>query len=436
MKIVIALLIFSLIIIFHELGHLLLAKKNGIKVVEFSVGLGPTIIGKEFGGTKYSLKLLPFGGACQMLGEDDLDDEKTITEGTFYSKSVWQRMAVILAGPFFNFILAFVLALFVTGFAGFDPAEITAVTKNSAADAAGLKKGDMIKEINGKHVSIGREVDSYFFYEGISSEAVSITYERDGEKYETVVNPVMFKKYLLGFTYNSTDAPAAIERIEPGYPMEEAGIKAGDIIVQVNGQTISSGKELNQYFTNNPLTEEKVTMVVDRNRQLITAEITPKFASENYSLGFDYNLYRVKANAFEVVKYSFVEVKYWIVTTVKNLGLLISGQLSKDDVGGAVAIVDMIGDSYEETKAVGSALDVVLQMMYISILLSANLGVMNLLPIPALDGGKFLFLVVEAIARKPLNRKVEGIVNLAGFILLMLLMVFVFFNDISRLIGR
>jgi regulator of sigma E protease len=436
MKIVVALLIFSLIIIFHEMGHLLLAKKNGIKVVEFSVGLGPTIIGKEFGGTKYSLKLLPFGGACQMLGEDDLDEERTVTEGTFYSKSVWQRMSVILAGPFFNFLLAFVFALFVTGFAGYDPAEITSVSKNSSADAAGLEKGDVIKAINGKKVSIGREVDSYFFYEGISSESITITYERDGERGEAVVNPVKFKKYLLGFTYNNSDNPASIEKIEPGYPMEEAGIKAGDIIVEVNGKKISSGKQLNQYFTSDPLSGETVIMVIDRDRQLMTFEVTPKFLSENYSLGFDYNLYRVKANAFEVVKYSFVEVKYWIVTTVKNLGLLISGQLSKDDVGGAVAIVDMIGESYEETKAQGSALDVVLQMMYISILLSANLGVMNLLPIPALDGGKFLFLIVEAIARRPLNRKVEGIVNLAGFILLMLLMVFVFFNDIARLIGR
>ncbi len=436
MKIVIALLIFSFIIIFHELGHLLLAKKNGIKVVEFSVGLGPTIIGKEFGGTKYSLKLLPFGGACQMLGEDDLDDETSTTEGTYYSKNVWQRMSVILAGPFFNFILAFLLALFVTGFAGFDPAEITSVTPNSAASEAGLEKGDMIKEINGKNISIGREVDSYFFYNGITADGVEITYERDGEKQETVVYPKMFKKYLLGFTYNNSDTSASIEMIEPDYPMDEAGIKEGDVIVEINGHLISSGKELNHYITMNPLTEEKVTIVVDRNRQLITAEVSPKYASANYSLGFDYNLYRIKANAFEVIKYSFVEVKYWIVTTIKNLGLLISGQLSKDDVGGAVAIVDMIGESYEETKAQGNALDVLLQMMYISILLSANLGVMNLLPIPALDGGKFLFLVVEAIAGRPLNRKVEGIVNLVGFALLMLLMVFVFFNDITRLIGR
>jgi regulator of sigma E protease len=436
MKIVIALLIFSFIIIFHELGHLLLAKKNGIKVVEFSVGLGPTLIGKEFGGTKYSLKLLPFGGACQMLGEEDMDNKEAGEEGTYYSKSVWQRMSVILAGPFFNFILAFILALFVTGIVGYDPALVTGVTKDTPAYDAGLRAGDTIKKMNHSNISIGREIDSFFLYNGVSTKPIEVIYERDGEKYETTLYPEKIKKYLLGFTYNLTDSSVVVEELEKGYPMEEAGVQKGDIILEINGHKIPSGKELNQYFSSNPLDGSEVKMLLERNGSEFTVSISPKFISETYTVGFNYNLYRDKANAAQVIKYSIVEVKYWIVTTVRNLGMLVTGQLSKDDVGGAVAIVDMIGDSYEETKASGTTLDVVLQLMYITILLSANLGVMNLLPIPALDGGKFLFLIVEAVARRPLNRKVEGIVNLAGFVLLMLLMVFVFFNDIMRLIGR
>lgn len=436
MKIVIALLIFSFIIIFHELGHLLLAKKNGIKVVEFSVGLGPTIIGKEFGGTKYSLKLLPFGGACQMLGEEDMDNTEAGEEGTYYSKSVWQRMTVILAGPFFNFILAFILALFVTGIVGYDPALVTGVTKDTPAYDAGLRAGDTIKKMNHSHISIGREIDSFFLYNGVSTKPIEVIYERDGEKYETTLYLEKIKKYLLGFTYNLTDSSVAVEELEKGYPMEEAGVEKGDIILEINGHKILSGKELNQFFSAYPLDGSEVQMLLERNGSEFTVSITPRFISETYSVGFNYNLYRDKANAGQVIKYSFVEVKYWIVSTVRNLGMLVTGRLSKDDVGGAVAIVDMIGDSYEETKATGSTLDVVLQLMYITILLSANLGVMNLLPIPALDGGKFLFLIAEAVAGKPLNRKVEGIVNLAGFVLLMLLMVFVFFNDIMRLIGR
>ncbi len=431
MKIVIALLIFSFIIIFHELGHLLLAKKNGIKVVEFSVGLGPTIIGKEFGGTKYSIKLLPFGGACQMLGEDT--DQDTREEGSFYSKSVWQRMSVILAGPVFNFILAFVLALFVTGFVGFDPALVTGVQRDTPAYEAGLRQGDRITKINNSHISIGREIDAFFMYNGVSVEPIKITYERDGEKFKTVLTPRKIKKYLMGFTYNVTESALEIQEIEPGYPMEKAGIKKGDVIVSVNGHRIGSGKVLNDYFAANPLDGDLVKVVVLRNGEEIGVDIYPELVSDTYSVGFTYNLYRDKANALQVIKYSAVEVKYWITTTVKNLGMLVTGKLTKDDVGGAIAIVDMIGDSYEETKAEGSILDVVMQMMYISILLSANLGVMNLLPVPALDGGKFLFLIFEAIKGKPLDRTKEGLVNLVGFALLMILMVFLFFNDIRRI---
>ncbi len=435
MKIVIALLIFSFIIIFHELGHLLLAKKNGIKVVEFSVGLGPTIIGKEFGGTKYSIKLLPFGGACQMLGEEDMDSDVP-EEGTYYSKTVWQRMSVILAGPFFNFILAFLLALVVTGVAGYDPALVTGVTKDTPAYDAGLRAGDVITKLDHSHISIGREIESFFLYRGDSLEPFTVTYKRDGEKLKTTIYPKKIKKYLLGFTYNLTDNQVSVEGIEKGYPMEEAGVLKGDVITKIDGTKIASGKELNKYFNLNPLDGNTVNLEISRNGEIIELSVEPRFISETNSVGFDYNLYRDKANAFQVVRYSAVEVKYWIVTTVRNLGMLISGQLSKDDVGGAVAIVDMIGESYEETKASGTTLDVVLQMMYISILLSANLGVMNLLPIPALDGGKFFFLIVEAIKRKPLDRRMEGIVNLVGFALLMLLMVLVFFNDIRRLIIR
>ncbi|MCR5823322.1 MAG: RIP metalloprotease RseP [Lachnospiraceae bacterium] len=435
MRIVIALLIFSFIIIFHELGHLLVAKKNGIKVVEFSLGLGPTIIGKEFGGTKYSLKLLPFGGACQMLGEDDLESD-TVTEGSFYSASVWARMATIFAGPLFNFILAFLFSLVIIGIAGYDPAIVNRVYVDSPADVAGLKAGDEIKKIGKTGISIGREGDSYFLYNEIDGSPIEITYLRDGEKHTATIYPTKYRKYVVGFTYNAGENPADIKELVKGGPLENMGAQVGDVIVAVNGTEIANGSELRNYFNNNPLTEEPCEMTLERKGEKIVINVTPLLQAEGYQVGFEINLDRVKANALQVVKYSFVEVRYWIVSTVKNLGQLISGKLSKDDVGGAIAIVDMIGESYEQTKAEGSVLEVVLQMMYISVLLSANLGVMNLLPIPALDGGKLLFLIVEAVRRKPLNRKMEAVVNLVGFALLMLLMVFVFYNDIRRLIGR
>ena len=135
------------------------------------------------------------------------------------------------------------------------------------------------------------------------------------------------------------------------------------------------------------------------------------------------------------MKYSFYEVKYWIVTTVKSLGMLVTGKLSKDDLSGPVGIVTVVGDMVDQSKSLGVSA-VVLNLLYFGILLSANLGVMNLLPIPALDGGRLLFQIIEVIRRKPIDPEKEGIVTMIGFALLMALMVFVMFNDITRLFAK
>ena len=177
MSIVISILVFSIIIIIHELGHFLLAKANGIGVVEFSIGLGPTLVGITKGDTKYSIKALPFGGMCQMVGEDT--EQNSGEENAFYSKGVWQRFSVIFAGPFFNFILAFALSLFVIGFVGYDAPTVESVIAGAPAEQAGLQKGDIIKKIGGDSISIGREVDSYFLYNKIDETPIEVVYERN-----------------------------------------------------------------------------------------------------------------------------------------------------------------------------------------------------------------------------------------------------------------
>lgn len=433
MNIVVAIIIFSIIIIIHELGHFLLAKKNGIGVVEFSIGLGPTLVGFKRGGTKYSIKLLPFGGMCQMLGEDS--EQNSTEENTFYSKGVWQRISVIFAGPFFNFLLAFLLSLFIIGTVGYDPASIRSVNQNSPAERAGLMPGDVITEFGGSHISIGRELDSYFLYHKLSEEPISITYKRNGEKFETTLIPENVEKYILGFDYYpQEEKPAEIIAVYENYPIHLAGLTAGDVITHVDGVAVATGAELSAYMTEHPLTgETPISITYVRDGNTATVELTPAYYQAGYSTGLSYNLAREKTGILQTIRYSFVEVKYWIVTTVKNVGLLVTGQLKSTDVGGPVAIIGTIGDVYEQTKEEGNALAVVLQMAYITILLSANLGVMNLLPIPALDGGKLVFLVIEAVRGKPINREKEGMVHLIGMIALMILMVFIFFNDIKNL---
>lgn len=343
MKIVIAIVMFSLIIIFHELGHFLLAKKNKIRVNEFCLGLGPTLFGFTKGETKYSIKLLPFGGACMMEGEDGESE----SEDSFNSKSVWARMAVVAAGPVFNFILAFVFALIVIGVAGFDRPVITGVMEGYPAEEQGLQAGDVITELDGKKIHLYREVSVYTFYH--AGDTIEVTYERDGQEHTCTIEPVLD---------------------------EETG---------------------------------------------------------RYMFGIYGNYQRERGNVLETLQYSCYEIKYWITTTIDSLRMLVTGQVSFNELSGPVGIVKNIGDNYDASKE-GGALSVVLTMLNYSIMLSANLGVMNLLPIPALDGGRLVFLIIEAVRRKKIPPEKEGIVHFVGLVLLLLLMVAVMFNDIRKLV--
>lgn len=342
MKIVLALLIFSLIVIIHEMGHFLLAKKNGVYVTEFSVGMGPRLVSFVKGETRYSLKLLPFGGSCMMLGEDESSDD----ERSFGKKSVWARISVIVAGPIFNFILAFVLSIFVVGSIGHDEPVINQVMDGYPAQEAGIQAGDKIVKINNENIHLYREILVYVQFN--QGETANITYERDGKQYKTTIVP----------KYSEADG--------------------------------------------------------------------------TYLYGFKGSGERIKGNALTTIKYSAYEVKYWISTTIKSLGMLFEGKVTKDDVQGPVGMVNMIGQTYETSKSDGTFY-VWLNMLNISIWLSANLGVMNLLPLPALDGGRLVFLLIEAIRGKAINQEKEGMVHFVGLMLLMALMVFVMFNDIRRL---
>lgn len=428
MKILIAILIFSVIIIFHELGHFLLAKRNGIKVTEFSLGMGPRLLSTQKGETRYSLKLFPIGGSCMMVGEDDDDD----SEGSFNKASVWARISVVAAGPIFNFILAFVFAMIITSVAGYDPARVLQVEENSPAAKAGLQEGDIITEFQGRNIVLGRDLDSYMMLHGLEDEDITLTYKRDGKEKEVSFEAYSEEKYMLGFSYVPTpDSEPEITQVVLNGAMMEAGVQAGDIIREINGEAIETSQEIQEYWEKNPLDGSEISLGIERDGEVQTISLKPQMTKQ-IDTGFVYNLYREKTNFLGVLRYSTSEVRYWISNTIESLMMLIKGQFSVNDLSGPVGIIDVIGDSYEEAKEEGTVM-VWLQMLYWAILLSANLGVMNLLPIPALDGGRLVFLAVEAVRKKKLDPNVEGMIHFAGFVLLMLLMVFVMFNDFRRL---
>ncbi|MEE0202984.1 MAG: RIP metalloprotease RseP [Muricomes sp.] len=343
MGIILAILLFSVVIIFHELGHFTLAKLNGIRVDEFSLGLGPTIIGKEFGGTKFSLKLLPFGGAC-MMGEDDADD---LSEGSFNSKSVWARISVIAAGPVFNFIMALIFSVILVAWIGYDAPVVQGVDAGYSAMEQGLQEGDVITGLNGKDIHLWREV-SLFNMMNSDADSVEVTYERDGQE------------------YTATIVPRQLE----GDSMKRLGIR---------GSTANT-----------------------------------------------------KAGLVDSVKYGAYTLRYWVNYAFDCLRMLVTGQIGIKQMSGPVGIVNFVDDTYKQAAPSG-AVTVILNLLNIAILLSANLGVMNLLPIPALDGGRLVFLIVEAVRRKRVPPEKEGMVHFAGFALLIVLMVVVLFNDIRNI---
>ena len=234
---------------------------------------------------------------------------------------------------------------------------------------------------------------------------------------------------MLGFSYNPDESQAQIQSVTIGGALADAGLQAGDYIAAVDGNEIASGEALSRYFEDHPLTDQKITLTDQkitltylRDGLDYDVEVTPQ--AVNYvEQGFSYNLGREKTNALGVIRYSALEVRYWINSTLEGLKLLITGKLGMDSLSGPVGVVNVIGDAYKESKSEGTLMTW-LTMINMMILISANLGVANLLPLPALDGGRLVFLLIEAVRGKPVNREARGMVHFAGLLLLMGLLVF------------
>ena len=255
----------------------------------------------------------------------------------------------------------------------------------------------------------------------------------------TVVAGPIFN-FILGFLiafvlvwFSGSDRPV-INGLMEGYPMEEAGVLPGDVITHMNGEKIYLAREI---YINTYINKEKPMLIIyERDGEAFEVTVTPKYSDEDgrYLIGLKgYGEYVDCRNA-NIFPYTYYEVRYCLKSTLKSLGMLLSGNGSKDDVSGPIGIAQVIGDVSEQAAPYGMWV-VILNMLNIALLLSVNLGVMNLLPLPALDGGRLVFLLIEAVRGKPVPPDKEGMVHFAGFVVLMLLMVFVMYNDIMRLFG-
>ena len=346
------------IILFHEFGHYLLARLNGVAVVEFSVGFGPRILSwvSRKTGIRYSLKLLPLGGSCAMLGEfgEDEDEKEEIPDVkgvSFFDRGPLAKMAVIAAGPVFNFILAFVFSLVILSWAGIDPAVIAGTSDGMPAEAAGLKEGDVITKLDGRKIHLSREISMYLMTAG--QNPVQVEYRR----------------------YDETSSSWTAEH----------------------------------------------------------TVIQPEFKDGRYYLGVLLQGHRdAPESLVQVLQYSVYEVRYWILTVIDSLKMIVGGKVTTNDIAGPVRIVTIIDQTVEENTQYGFV-TVVMNLLNLMVMFSANLGVMNLLPFPALDGGRLVFLLWELVTGHPVSQRIEGAVNMTGMALLMTFMVFVVWNDLRIL---
>ena len=430
-NIIIAILMLGIVIFVHELGHFLLAKKNGITVIEFAIGMGPKITSFVRGDTRYSLKLFPIGGYCMMLGEDEIVED----EGAFSKKGVWARLSVLFAGGFFNFILAFLIALIVIGANGIDLPTISSVEEGSATERVGLQEGDLITRIDGNKINLSREIMFYEMFNPITDESIDISYSRNGEERTATIWPDEIVRYQLGFYYTPDEEAAVLSNIIEDGPMEKAGIVDGDILTSIDETPIKMGSDITEYFDEYPIGTDPITItylsVVDNSEKTLT--LTPQKIIE-YKTGFAYSFRNEDISALNVIKYSFYELKYNIVNTVKGFGYLISGKIGMDNLSGPVGVVNLVGEIVDVTEDYGFKVTL-LELANFIILISANLGVLNLMPLPALDGGRIVFLLIEAVRGKPVPKEKEAIVHLVGMALLFGLMIFVLYNDVRNIFG-
>ncbi len=352
-SIIISVVLIGILVIAHEYGHFIAAKKSGILVEEFSIGMGAKIFSRQIGETEFSIRLLPLGGFCRMQDEEE---DGTVGPRSFMNKSVWIRFIVMAAGPFMNFLLAFLM--------------------------------------------------------------------------------------IIGLTSTSYTAFPLIKEILPDTPAQETGLQPGDRIYRINGHRIRIYDELEAQLYKNK--GEDIRLDVLREGREYSYKLTPQYdaARKGYLIGFSpeiqIGLFAEAVEGYERISlpdtmyYSYYAMVNYVKLTAEGLARVFTFTADKEEYGGPISIVKMVGESYEAGMTVGLK-EAIQNVVYIGAVLSANLGVLNLFPIPALDGGRILLLLVEAIRRRPLNPELESKIHFLGFAFLMGLMVFVLYGDIVKI---
>ncbi len=448
----------GVVIIIHELGHFAVCKMTGIYVKTFSIGFGPKILRRRFGETEYALSVVPFGGYVKMAGEGVMEEiqdtgtgqerhyplgteegDREAAEGDrdipvsrhFSRRPAWQRMAVVVAGPLANLVLAFLIYSMIVWAQGIMEIPVTrigGVDADGPAAAAGLRVGDRIVEIGGVPVTTWEDVTERTVAPSLRSGApavVPLTIERDGASLDLTFSPQPVGQYWrLGMDPWDTE----VGLVQDGGPADEVGLRTGDRIVAVDGTLVTSFASIARIINRHAGVEVDLTW--ERDGQTITRPVTPEAAEvlPDSTIGrifFDRHYAATGVGLLEAVSIGARRTWLTIVATVEVLGNFVGGKLGLDAVGGPIRIGQVAGEMLRWSFS---------HLLLFIAFFSVNLFLLNLLPIPVLDGGHVVFLLIEMITGRRVHERIQAIAMQVGLIVLMLFMTFVIVVDVLKVL--
>ena len=436
----------GVLITFHEFGHYFVARRCGVKVLRFSVGFGKPIyryIGKT--GTEFTLAMIPLGGYVRMLDEREGDVPESLKNQTFNCKSVWQRIAIVAAGPIANFILAVVIYAIVAllGVQSIAP-KVGGIEQQSPVSQTQIQTGDELVALAGESVSSWDDVNLVLAGLIGKTGTIIVRYQSEGggSLHEEDID---LDRWLVGDEPNNLIRafgllpwqPAVlpiIERVVEDGAGYAAGFQPGDEILSIDGQSVSSWQQVVASVQRSP--NQALSMEVQRKQAVVNLTLLPKYEERNGKvIGYaglavvppkwDGSLIRERQYGFfEALFYGVEQTHKMVSLTVSSIGKMLQGLISVDNLSGPITIAKVASASAD--SGVQSFLKF---MAYLSV----SLGVLNLLPIPMLDGGHLVFFGIEAIRRKPVSERIQGLAYRVGASLLFALMAVAIFNDIARL---
>ncbi|MCU0275787.1 MAG: RIP metalloprotease RseP [Acidobacteria bacterium] len=424
------LVVLGIIVLVHELGHYVAARLMKIRVEVFSFGFGKRLFGRKIGATDFRVSLIPVGGYVRMAGEEDYDPAHSAPD-QFMAKNRAQKIFTLLMGPLMNLVLALALISGVN-MSGveidaykLEPPVIGYVTKGSPAEKAGLLPGDTLLAINGRNAPNWKEAEITI---GTNpKENLKIDFLRAGNPRSTVLQVAASRQYEIGYAGFYWPLPPVIDQVARNYPAAKAGLRPGDHITAVDGRPVATYFELADIIHASP--GKELLLAVQRQGQAFSTRITPVAENGIGLIGFNVKIATrtVRYGLAAAVANSFQEAGRLIRLTFDAFRKIAQRKMSVKSFSGPIEIARVSQQALESGFA---------NFFMLIAFISLQLGIVNLFPIPGLDGGHLLIFTIEAIIRRDLNAKLKSILVYAGFAFLISLMVFVILNDIAKTLPK